>query len=97
MLRIDLLCNQYLSARAEGNNLLVLYPQAYSTNCWDWTGQITPNRNDDYDTRNSLQQNTVNRMADSLRGEINRILDQMFVGGNVGAHTRDTKTDRETS
>jgi hypothetical protein len=57
---------------AESNNILVLYPQAYATNCWDWTGRVTPNRNTDYDTKDSLQANTVNRMVDGLRGDVER-------------------------
>lgn len=56
------------NAWAESNDLLILYPQAFASNCWDWTGSITDER---YDTRLGLQVNVVNRMVDALAaGEI---------------------------
>jgi hypothetical protein len=49
---------------AESNNIIVLYPQAFSSNCWDWNGAI--NRDTTYDTRDSPQMNVVNRMIEAL-------------------------------
>lgn len=53
---------------AESNQLLMLYPQTHSFNCWDWTGTQANVNDPQHDTRDGMQINTVNRMVSALRG-----------------------------
>jgi len=54
---------------AEGNNMVVLYPQSANTNnpagggCWDWYGAVGPL----FDTRSGVQLNWLLRMMRRLR------------------------------
>jgi hypothetical protein len=52
------------NAWAEANGIVILYPQAFGSNCWDWNGETIGDEN--YNTRDGLQMNVVNRMADDL-------------------------------
>lgn len=62
---------------AEANNIVVLYPQAFRSNCWEWNGETIGDQN--YDTRDGIQVNTVNRMVDDL----DRALLQQLGGGGL--------------
>ena len=51
---------------AEANDIVVLYPQAHATDCWDWDGGFPAPLSKNYDTRASVQIATVNRMVDAV-------------------------------
>lgn len=55
---------------AEANDIVVLYPQAHSTDCWNWDGEFPRPLTKDYDTRVSVQINVVNRMVDDIAGAL---------------------------
>ena len=52
---------------AESNALMLLYPQAFGSNCWDWTGTQAGTTDPLHDTRDGMQINVVNRMVSALR------------------------------
>eukprot|EP01052_Picozoa_sp_SAG31_P047214 SAG31_NODE_9350_length_1291_cov_1.290268_2_plen_315_part_01 len=51
---------------AEANDIVVLYPQAHMTDCWDWDGEFPAPLTQGYDTRKSTQIGVVNRMVDDI-------------------------------
>ena len=54
-------------------------PQAFGSNCWDWTGSIIGDER--YDTREGLQINVVNRMAEDLNRQLTGMLWSAANGG----------------
>ena len=70
VLRMAIVENAGFNDWAESSSLIVLYPQTRGYACWDWDGQQTARPTTLFDTRQSPQMNTVNRMADGFLREV---------------------------